>query len=305
LAVEDDRYRMTTLQDAINSTRKGDFQVVFDLKSAFHHVRLHADSYELMGFKVVDKGGITRYVCYVVLVFGFKIPAQVLGCVLKLVVSFLIQNGIPVTLYIDDGLLVGPSKDRVIRRYRSALDVFNKAGLLINFEKSSVPEDASTKVVFLGVCIDTEGMCVHASFQKVKDLREAIAVMLRVYGSIPVRKLASLVGKLVALKVAFGPLILVVTRIVSIQVSEASDQLGWEKGFVVLSSDSRAALKKVSASLDLWNGHPMRTPASEITLTSVLTFEDPAGTARKIPNRKLFPAQFTMASDASETTVAA
>jgi excinuclease UvrABC helicase subunit UvrB len=75
LAMEDDRYRMTTLQDAINSTRKGDFQVVFDLKSAFHHVRLHVDSYELMGFKVVDKGGITRYYYYVVLVFGFKIAA--------------------------------------------------------------------------------------------------------------------------------------------------------------------------------------------------------------------------------------
>jgi ActR/RegA family two-component response regulator len=59
LAVEDDRYRMTTLQDAINSTRKGDFQVVFDLKSAFHHVRLHVESYELMRFKVVDKKGIT------------------------------------------------------------------------------------------------------------------------------------------------------------------------------------------------------------------------------------------------------
>jgi hypothetical protein len=29
LAVEDDRCRMTTLQDAINSTRKGDFQVFF------------------------------------------------------------------------------------------------------------------------------------------------------------------------------------------------------------------------------------------------------------------------------------
>jgi hypothetical protein len=92
---------------------------------------------------------------------------------------------------------------------------------------------------------------------------------------------------------------------VSIQVSEASDQFGWEKGFVVLSSDSQTALRMVSASLDLWNGHPMRTPALEITLTSVLAFEDTAGTARKIPNRKLFPAQFTMASDASETTVAA
>jgi hypothetical protein len=176
---------------------------------------------------------------------------------------------------------------------------------LINFQKLTVPEDASTKVVFLGICINTEGMCVHASFFKVKDLREAIAVMLGVYGSIPVGKLASLVGKLVALEVAFGPSILVGTRIVSIQVSEASDQFGWKKGFVVLSSDSQTALRRVSASLDLWNRHPMRTPASEITLTLVLTFKDPAGTARKIPNRKLFPAQFTMASDASETTVAA
>jgi hypothetical protein len=57
LAVKDDDYRMTTLQDAINSTRKGDFQVVFYLKSAFHHVRLHAGSYELMGFKVTDEEG--------------------------------------------------------------------------------------------------------------------------------------------------------------------------------------------------------------------------------------------------------
>jgi hypothetical protein len=31
LAVKDDDNRMTTLQNAVNSTRKGDFQVVFDL----------------------------------------------------------------------------------------------------------------------------------------------------------------------------------------------------------------------------------------------------------------------------------
>jgi hypothetical protein len=257
-----------------------------------------------MGFKIIDEEGIIRYYCYVVLVFGFKVAAQILGRVLKSVMSFLIQNGIPVTLYIDDGLLVGPSKARVMRRFKFALDVFDKAGLLISFEKSSLPEDASTKVEFLGVCIDTERMCVYAPTQKVKDLREAIAVVQRVYDSVPVRKLASLVGKLVSLEVAFGPAILVGTRIVAIQISDVSDHFGWERGFVVLSSDSRAALKKVSASLDLWNGHPMPTPASEISLNSVLAFEDPAGTARKIPNRKLFPTQFPMASDASETTVA-
>jgi hypothetical protein len=176
--------------------------------------------------------------------------------------------------------------------------------LLISFEKSSLPKDASTKVEFLGVCIDTERMCVYAPPQKIKDLREAIIIVQRVYGSVPVQKLASLVGKHVSLEVAFGPAILVGTRIVSIQVSEVSDQFGWERGFLVLSDDSQAALKRVLASLDLWNGHPMCTPASEISLTSVLACKDPAGTARKIPNRKLFPTQFTIASDASETTIA-
>jgi hypothetical protein len=179
LAVKDDNYRMTTLQDAVNSTRKVDFQVVFDLKSAFHHVRLHAGSYELMGFKVADEEGTIMYYCYVVLVFGFKVAAQVLGRVLKPVISFLIQNGIPVTLYIDDGLLVGPSKARVVRRYKFALDVFDKAGLLISFEKSSLPEDASTSVEFLGVCIDTLSMCVYAPLQKIRDLR---AIMTTVIG---------------------------------------------------------------------------------------------------------------------------
>jgi hypothetical protein len=48
----------------------------------------------------------------------------------------------------------------------------------------------------------------------------------------------------------------------------------------------------------------MRTPESEIVLTLVLAFEDPVGTTRKIPNRRLFPVQFTLTSDASETTVA-
>jgi hypothetical protein len=114
--------------------------------------------YELMGFKVTDQNGVVSYYCYIVLVFGLKVAAQVLGRVLKRVISFLIQNGIPVVLYIDDGLLVGPTKARVIRRYKFALNVFDKAGLLISIEKSSVPEEASTRVEFLEVFIDTESM---------------------------------------------------------------------------------------------------------------------------------------------------
>jgi hypothetical protein len=42
-ALDDDVFCMSTLQDAINMTRRGDYQVIFDLKAAFHHKRIHPD----------------------------------------------------------------------------------------------------------------------------------------------------------------------------------------------------------------------------------------------------------------------
>jgi hypothetical protein len=113
------------------------------------------------------------------------------------------------------------------------------------------------------------------------------------------------VGKLVALEPAFDLSILVGTRIVNIQVTEVAEQFGWRKGFVRLSEYSCCALRRVSASLDNCNGHPIRNADTAITLRSVLAQEGPDDVCRKIPNRKLFTAQFTMASDASDTTVSA
>jgi hypothetical protein len=117
LALKDDDYRMTTLQDAINGTVKGDFQVVFDLKSAFHPIQLHPSVYQLMGFQVKQPDGSVKYYYFVVLVFGLKVAAQILGRVLKPVIIFLLQNGIPIVVYIDDGRLTGPTKERTIQRY--------------------------------------------------------------------------------------------------------------------------------------------------------------------------------------------
>jgi hypothetical protein len=44
--------------------------------------------YELMGFQVIDEDGQVSYYCFVVLVFGLKVAAQVLCRVLKPSVPF-------------------------------------------------------------------------------------------------------------------------------------------------------------------------------------------------------------------------
>jgi hypothetical protein len=51
-----DRYRMAQFQDALSQSSKGDYQSVFDISKAYHHLRLAPELYELVGFCVTTGG---------------------------------------------------------------------------------------------------------------------------------------------------------------------------------------------------------------------------------------------------------
>jgi hypothetical protein len=304
LAIADDKFRMASIQDALNGTRQGDFQLTFDLKSAFHHLALHPAYYELMGFKV-KRDGKTRYFVFIVLVFGMKVASQALARMLKPVCTFLTQNGVPIVLYVDDGRITGPTKAEAGRRFQFALDTLEKAGWQISIEKTFTLDQASTRVEFLGMEIDSASMRVHAPKGKLRLIKESLGNVIKARKAMPVRNLASIIGKLISLEKAFGPAILVGTRMASIQIDEASTRYSWN-GFLYVSDDTRAALRRVLRSLDEWDGFAIRTPETAITLTSVLANEPESSIQRKIPNRELFgQSHLTMVSDASDDMVAA
>jgi hypothetical protein len=52
----DSKYLMCTLCDVLAQTVKGDFQYVFHLEAAYHHLRIHPDSYKFLGFCVTIDG---------------------------------------------------------------------------------------------------------------------------------------------------------------------------------------------------------------------------------------------------------
>jgi hypothetical protein len=91
---------------------------------------------------------------------------------------------------------------------------------MVSFEKSTIPNDASTRVEFLGVLIDTEWMCVFAAPHKIASLSAIVAEIVQSRVSVKVRRLASVLGKLNSLEVASGPAVLVGTRIVSLHCAE-------------------------------------------------------------------------------------
>jgi hypothetical protein len=56
-----DKHRMARFQDALAQTLPGDYQRTFDIKSAYHHLRLAPESYDLVGFCVENKQGVEEY----------------------------------------------------------------------------------------------------------------------------------------------------------------------------------------------------------------------------------------------------
>jgi hypothetical protein len=110
-----DKYRMARFQDALAQTSPGDYQSTFDIKSAYHHLRLAPESYDLVGFCVENEQGVEEYYHYVVVVFGLGPAGQALGRVMKPILTFLALNGIRNIMYVDDGRTAASTKAKADR----------------------------------------------------------------------------------------------------------------------------------------------------------------------------------------------
>jgi hypothetical protein len=88
------KFRMPTVQDVLDDTFKDEWMAVFDLEAAYHNIRLHPDSYCLMGFMVPTEYGEERFYVYVVLPFGLASAAFILFRMTKPVIQFLRLRGV-------------------------------------------------------------------------------------------------------------------------------------------------------------------------------------------------------------------
>jgi hypothetical protein len=112
---------MARFQDALSQAAPGDFQSVYDISKAYHHLLLHPDSYELVGFCVVDEEGKERFYHYVVVVFGLGSAGQLLGWMMRLILRKLLEIRIRNVMYVDDGWVVASTKEKSDADYAIAL----------------------------------------------------------------------------------------------------------------------------------------------------------------------------------------
>ena len=178
--VKHEASKLSTFKTALSLILPGDFQGVYDLASAYHHIRMGPQSTQYLGFKVPDKEGKDRFYTFCRLPFGLCTAGQVLDRILKPVCAHIAAHGIRHSIYIDDGHVSAGTKEEA----RAALDVvcraLDRTGFKLAAEKSDTGFTVAQTKEYLGFCIDAQKMRVFAPPRKMDQIKEMIETELRI-----------------------------------------------------------------------------------------------------------------------------
>ena len=180
----------------------------FDLKSGYHHFDIHADFYQYLGFSwVID--GMKRFFVFTVLVFGLSSAARIFTKMLRPLSTYFRKKGIKIAFYLDDGAGTAKTEIKAKQDSKAVLDTLEKAGLMVNFEKSVW--DPVQKLTWLGITVDTITGIYSITEKRINKCISHLHSIL-MFPLVSARKLAKVVGCLVSMHFVFGDIVSLRTR---------------------------------------------------------------------------------------------
>jgi hypothetical protein len=269
--IKNNSVKLDDLSVAEAVLEQGDFLTAYDLKNMFFHVRLHESMKKYFGFAVPDKQGIVKYYRFNVLVYGCKPAVSIVTELLKPVKTYLHRLGVRTTIYVDDGRVAGETKAEASAKMSLCLTVLQLAGWNIQWEKTELnPEQ---ELYYLGFVTDTVKMCYYTPPKKLELIHAAIAQTLdaaKQNRPISARDLATVVGKIAALRRSHGSIVHVMSRSTQHDLGVHTLWQGWD-GFLWLSV---AAVSELRFLLDILHDCNGQYIFSAATLSHVVQLSD-------------------------------
>ena len=127
------KFSMETNQSVLDSIQRGDWIVSMDMKDAYFHVPINLSSRRYLRFVFDDKVYQFRALC-----FGLSTAPQVFTRVLAPLARIVHFAGFQIVLYLDDWLIIGRTREQVLRAKEFVLNLANELGIMINLKKSSL-----------------------------------------------------------------------------------------------------------------------------------------------------------------------
>jgi hypothetical protein len=181
-------------------TRRRPWMISIDLKAAFHHVPL---SPSLQRLSCIQFEG--AMLCFTVMTFGLSMAPKIWCSILASALNALRHHPsdpIHLSFYMDDILLAAPTRSLARLHALRLVRHLSSLGLVINYDKSSL--SPARRLRHLGFLIDTTSHTFQIPPDKASDISSFTkTVSLRPHIRIPTAQ--SLLGKLLALRIAFTP----------------------------------------------------------------------------------------------------
>ncbi len=235
--IEDQKVTLAHLDKALGITEKGDWQVVFDLKSAYYHIRICEEQQDLLGAAIKNSDGSTQYFVYQHLPFGIKCAVHAITKIWKPLLAHLQILGIRSSIYIDDGRLLASSAFKAEEFRIKAYEVIRKSGWILEYEKSDKKDEASCSKLYLGFIIDTNLMSVTKKESKLREIVQECSKLCD-KSTCDIRELSSVLGKMTALIPSHGHIARYCTRSGFVDSTSHVDKFGW-KGTIKISEECR------------------------------------------------------------------
>ena len=202
------KFKYEDLRVALLMFTQEDFLFKFDLKSGYHHVDIFEPHQKYLGFAWEISNQINFYV-FTVLPFGLATACYAFTKLMRPLVKCWRGRGLRAVVYLDDGIVAVKGKEEAIRESNMVQSDLTKAGFIVNNEKSQwVP---TRTVVWLGFQIDLHEGQLTVPEQKVKVLMTLVQ-QARDNRALRATALASIIGKIMSMGLALGPVTRLMTR---------------------------------------------------------------------------------------------
>jgi hypothetical protein len=269
--LKEQKVTLSHFQRALELTREQDYQVTYDLKSAYHHIKIHPSQTKFLGAAVTMPDGSLQYFVFLCLPFGLSSAVHCITKLLKSVNAFIHSKGIRHSIFLDDGRITAASKEKAEEERIVVYETLGNAGWILENKKSDQEGDASQSKEYLGFVIDTVSMTVRLGDfkrqQVIKRVWETIS-----YGtnsSLPAKELAGTLGKIVATEPALGPVVIMAVRAAYSKLDEAVQRRGWHTK-LQMDKESIDGLIFFAKNCCSFDNAPIRSAATEISVLSII-----------------------------------
>ena len=235
-----------------------DFMISCDLKNGFLHVPVCKQHRSYLGFAYKQK-----FYCYNVLVFGLSCSPYYFNKTLRPVVTYLRQQGLRISLYVDDWILM--SQQQFITDHKDLLlHTLSDLGLTVNYDKSVLIP--TTVIEYIGFIIDSIGPnntpWIKIPVKKLNKLKKDIRRVIKA-GHVQARGLARIAGMCVAMTKAILPAKLKLRNVYRLLAKKTS----WSDS-LLLDKAAHSDLLWWLESLSTWNGAPISLAPPDIQIAT-------------------------------------